>query len=109
MKRGEVRLCRFALPDKRRPAVVLTRSASIGLLNSVTVAPITSTRRGVPTEVPVGPQHGLKHESAINLHNVVTLPQREVGALVCTLPSEVLEASCRALAFALGCDETLVL
>jgi len=49
--RGEVRLYQFPRPDKQRPVVVLTRDSAIGYLSAVTVAPITSTVRGVPSEV----------------------------------------------------------
>src|SRR5215469_7220747 len=49
--RGHVRLYRFAPPDKRRPVVVLTRDSAIAYLSTVTVAPISSTIRGVPSEV----------------------------------------------------------
>ncbi len=49
--RGDVRLYRFAPPDKERPVVVLTRDSAIPYLATVTVAPITSTIRGVPSEV----------------------------------------------------------
>ncbi|MBN1460565.1 MAG: type II toxin-antitoxin system PemK/MazF family toxin, partial [Armatimonadetes bacterium] len=52
MKRGEVRWYRFARPDKRRPVVVLTRDSVLEYLGEVTVAPVTSTVRGIPTEVP---------------------------------------------------------
>ena len=51
LSRGDVHLCRFAPPDKQRPVLVLTREPAIGHLSSVTVAPITSTIRGVPSEV----------------------------------------------------------
>jgi len=51
ISRGEVRLYEFAAPDKMRPALVLTRNSAIGYLSTVTVAPVTSTIRGVPSEV----------------------------------------------------------
>ena len=108
MKRGEIRLCRFGPPDKRRPALLLTRDSSLGVLTSVTVAPITSSRRGLASELPLGPEHGLKHESAANFHNVMTLQRGDVGALVGTVPDLVLEGACRALSFALGCDEGFI-
>jgi mRNA-degrading endonuclease toxin of MazEF toxin-antitoxin module len=57
--RGDVCLYEFAPPDKKRPVVVLTRNSAIGYLSTVTVAPITSTIRGVPSE-------------AVNLHNSVS-------------------------------------
>ena len=51
--RGDVRLYQFAPPDKKRPVVVLTRDSAIAYLSTVTVAPITSTIRGVPSEVEI--------------------------------------------------------
>jgi len=105
MNRGEIRLYRFGRPDKERPVLVLTRTSAVGFLNTVTVAPVTRTRRGVRSEVAIGPEHGMKADCAINFHNVVTVSQRDVGRLVCTLPEDVMGACCRALAFALGCDE----
>ena len=51
IERGAVRLCRFPEPDKERPVLVLTRGSAIAYLSRVTVAPITSTIRGVPSEV----------------------------------------------------------
>jgi mRNA interferase MazF len=44
--RGEVRLVHFPAPDKARPAVILTQDSAIEYLNTVTVAPITSSIRG---------------------------------------------------------------
>ena len=71
--RGEIRLYRFAPPDKERPVVVLTRDSAIGYLSAVTVAPITSTIRGVPSEVVLGNEDGMKAPCAVNLHNAVTV------------------------------------
>lgn len=103
MRRGEIRLCRFAKPDKRRPVLLLTRDSVLGLLDRVTVAPITRTRRGVPSELPLGAEDGLKDECAANFLNVITVPKSEIGALVCALGPVRMEEACRALAHALGC------
>ena len=103
LKRGEIRLCRFAPPDKRRPAVVLTRDSAIGFLNAITVAPITSTRREIPSEVMLGTEDGLKQPCAVSLDHVVTLRRADVGALVGTLSGPRVEQICGALGFALGC------
>ena len=51
MTRGEIWMFGFPAPDKARPVLVLTRADMIGVLNTVTVAPLTRTRRGVPSEV----------------------------------------------------------
>ena len=79
MARGDVRLYEFAPPDKRRPVVVLTRDSAIPYLTSVTVAPITSTIRGVPSEVLLGEEDGMKTACAVNLHNAVTVAQARIG------------------------------
>ncbi|MCY4488132.1 MAG: type II toxin-antitoxin system PemK/MazF family toxin [Deltaproteobacteria bacterium] len=52
MRRGEIRWYRFARQDKRRPVLVLTRDSIIASLGEVTVAPVTTTVRGTPSEVP---------------------------------------------------------
>lgn len=95
---------RFAPPDKRRPVLVLSRQAVIDSLTTVTVAAITSTLHGSPTEVEVGQAEGLKGTSCVNLVNVFTVRQADVGAYVGTLGREKMARVCRALSIALGCD-----
>lgn len=102
--RGDVRLVRFPPPDKARPVLVLTRDSAVPYLSRVTVAPITSTIRGVPSEVIVGPDDGLKAASAVNLHNVLTIPKENIGRRVAHLGDDRMREICRALGFALGCD-----
>lgn len=103
LERGEVRLYRFPRPDKERPVLILTRSAALEYLSRVTVAPITSTIRGVPSEVRLGPDDGMKQECCINLHNLVTVSQDGVGRRLARLGPNRMEAVCAALEFALGC------
>jgi mRNA interferase MazF len=103
LARGEVRLYRFPRPDKERPVVVLTRSSAIGYLSTVTIAPITSTIRGIPSEVILGEVDGMKGPCAINLHNVVTVSQAHLGRRVAMLSVERSQQICAALGFALGC------
>ena len=59
--------------DKRRPAVILTSPTRLSLLTWVSVAPITTTIRGLSSEVPVGPRNGLDHESVISCDNITTV------------------------------------
>lgn len=103
IERGDVRLYRFAPPDKQRPVVVLTRSSAIGYLSVVTVAPITSTIRGVPSEVVLTETDGMKNRCAVNLHNVVTVSKAHLGRRIATLGQERLKEVCTALGFALNC------
>jgi mRNA interferase MazF len=102
--RGDVRLYRFAPPDKRRPALVLTRDSAIAYLRTVTVAPITSAIRGVPSEVVLNEEDGMKAPCAVNLHNAVTVSQQRLGKRVAHLGSARMNDICAALRFALGCD-----
>jgi len=101
--RGEVRLYQFPRPDKQRPVVVLTRESAIPYLSAVTVAPITSTMRGVPSEIRLTEADGMKGACAINLHNVVTVSKAHLGRRVAALSAERMKELCRALGFALGC------
>ena len=99
---GEVRLCRTP-GDKPRPVVVLTRSSTLPSLTKVTVAPITSTIRSVPSEVILGLGDGRKMRGAVHLHNVVTVERKGLGMRVTQLSEARLQEICAALSFALGC------
>jgi len=102
--RGDVRLYRFAPPGKSRPVVVLTRNSAIAYLATATVAPITSTIRGVPSEVLLNVEDGMKAPCAVNLHNPVTVIQERLGKRVAQLSSLRMHEICAALRFSLGCD-----
>ena len=102
--RGDVRLCRFKPPDKERPVVVLTRDSAIAYLATVTVAPITSAIRGVPSEVVLSDEDGMKAPCAVNLHNVVTVSKDRLGRRVAQLQTPRMNEICAALRFSLGCD-----
>ena len=104
LERGEVRLYRFPSPDKERPVLILTRRSALGYLARATVAPITSTIRGVPSEVALGIEDGMKQPCAVNLHNVVTVAKNGLGRRVGQLGPDRMRQVCAALAFALECD-----
>jgi mRNA interferase MazF len=103
VNRGEIWQYRFKAPDKRRPVLVLSRQEVIPLLHTVMVAPVTSTRRGAPSEVPVGAAQGLKHNSAVNLDHVQTVERARLVSFVGSLDAAMLRQVCRALAVATGC------
>ena len=102
--RGEIWLYTFKKPDKRRPVVILSRQEAIPLLSTVLVAPVTSTIRGLPSEVEVGVPEGLKHASAINLDHIQTVAKADLRHFVGTLSPERFTAVCGALTIATGCD-----
>ncbi len=83
---------------------MLTRDSAISYLSTVTVAPVTSTVRGVPSEVALDENDGMKAPCAVNLHNAVTVPQSRLGKRVARLSDDRLSKVCAALRFSLGCD-----
>lgn len=85
--------------------LILTRPDVIRLLNQVMVAPITSTVRGAPSEVAVGPEEGLKKLSAINLDHVQTVDKSRLHRHVGTLSPDKMREVCHALAIATGCAD----
>lgn len=102
MRRGEIRWCQFKSPDKRRPVLLLTRDSAIKFLHTVTVAPITSTVRGVASELALSDEDGMPQECAVNFYNIQTVYKRDLEALITTLPSSRMEEAESALQYALG-------
>jgi len=104
LNRGEIWLLNLPRPDKRRPVLILSRPSLIGLLNTVTVAAVTSTLRGSPTEVGLGTDEGLKTVSCVNLCNVFTVQQSDLKTFVGALSAAKMRDICQALWVATGCD-----
>lgn len=104
MRRGEVRWYRFAQPDKKRPVVILTRDSAIQYLGEVTVAPVTSTIRDIPSEVLLSQRDGMPRECAINLDHIQTVSKGKIGPLIVSLPLAKMNELHEALVFALGFD-----
>jgi mRNA interferase MazF len=96
-------MVRFESPDKKRPTLVISREDAIRVLPTVMVAPVTSTIRGIPSEVLVGPAEGLKHPWAVNLDHVQTIARLRLTRYVGVVGNEKMRAVCRALAIAAGC------
>ena len=72
----------LATLDKTRPVLILTREQVRPYLTSITVAPITSTIRGLSTEVPVGRANGIDHDSVVSCDNITTIPKSAIGRLL---------------------------
>lgn len=107
MKRGEVRWYTFNQPDKRRPVLILTRDSAIGYLNALTIAPITTTVRNIPSEVFLSRDDGLLTDCAVNLDNVQTVSKAKFGLLITTLTPERMKEVQQAISFILGFDSFL--
>ena len=101
MKRGEIRWYKFAHPDKKRPVLILTRDSILEYLNEVTVAPVTSTVRNIPSEVFLSKQDGMRSNCAVNCDHVQTVANGKIGSLVTVLSLKKMQEVRKAIAFAL--------
>jgi len=104
MNHGDVYWYAFREPDKRRPVLILTRSSAIQFLTSLTIAPITSTIRAIPTEVALSPSDGLLTDCAVNLDNIQTVQKAKMGAFIAHLSTQRMREVRNAIEFALGFD-----
>ena len=102
MRRGDICWYAFTPPDKRRPVLLLTRDSAIPVLNAITIAPITSTVRNIPTEVVLTRDDGMPAVCAANFDNVQTVPKHRLGERITRLPPSRLAEVAKALSFALA-------
>ncbi|MBI5195476.1 MAG: type II toxin-antitoxin system PemK/MazF family toxin [Nitrospirae bacterium] len=102
MKRGEVRWYKFKHPDKKRPVVILTRNSILEYLGEVTIAPITSTIRDIPSEVFLSRRDGMHNDCAVNCDHIQTVLKTNIGALISTLSQKKLGEISNAISFALN-------
>jgi mRNA interferase MazF len=103
VRRGEVWLADL---DKTRPVIVLTRDPLGRLLHSVIVAPVTSTIRGLSTEVPLGRNDGIRHPSVANLDNVQLLSRDRLRRRIGRAQPATMTAVCAALSVAVDCGDS---
>ena len=82
MKRGEIRWYKFKSPDKKRPVLILTRDSVLDYLGEVTIAPITSTIREIPSEVFLSNDDGMPRDCAVNFDHIQTVSKRKIGSLI---------------------------
>jgi mRNA interferase MazF len=101
MRRGEIRWYKFKQPDKRRPVLVLTRDSILEYLGEVTVAPVTSTVRDIPSEVFLSRDEGMPHDCAVNCDHVQTVSKANIGSLITVLSSSKMVEVSKAVRFAL--------
>jgi mRNA interferase MazF len=102
VRRGEIWLAEL---DKRRPVVVLTRDPLGRILHSVIAGPVTSTVRGLHTEVELTEADGVRTRSVVNLDNLQLVPRASMVRRVGRATPTTLRAMCAAAAEAIGCPE----
>jgi len=102
MRRGEVWWAKLPLPVGRRPVVLLSRDEAYAVRNAVTVAEVTSTIRGIPVEVELGPDDGLPKKCVVNLDTIVTIRKDLLIERIAILRDEKIEQINSAVKFALS-------
>jgi mRNA interferase MazF len=102
MKRGEVRWYKFKHPNKKRPVVILTRNSILEYLGEVTIAPVASTIRDIPSEVLLSRLDGMHNDCAINCDHIQTVSKSNVGSMITSLSKEKLIEVRDAINFALN-------
>ena len=101
MKHGDIRWYKFARPDKKRPVLILTRDSVLEYLNEVTIAPITSTVRNIPSEVFLTKADGVIRDCAVNCDHLQTVSKGKIGPLITSLlPAKMVDVG-QAIRFAL--------
>jgi len=102
VKRGEVRWYKFASPDKKRPVLILTRDSVLRYLGEVTIAPITTTIRDIPSEVFLSTDDGMHRDCAINCDHIQTVSKGKIGVLITQLSPTQMNAVTKAVGFGLN-------
>jgi mRNA interferase MazF len=102
MKRGEVWWARLPAPAGRRPVVLVSRDAAYAVRTSVTVVEVSTTIRGISSEVPLGARDGLPRKCVANADNLVTIPKGWLDERIAALGSEKVVLLDEALRFSLG-------
>jgi mRNA interferase MazF len=102
MRRGEVWWADLPSPAGRRPVVLLSRNEAYAVRQLVTVAPVTTRIRQIPTEVPLGTDEGLPKPCVANLGTLTTIPKQTLTVFIGALPPLKLREVEEALKFALG-------
>ena len=101
MKHGEIRWYKFIRPDKKRPVLILTRDSVLEYLGEVTIAPITTTVRNIPSEVFLSKVDGMPRNCAVNCDHLQTVSKENIGSLITSLSPEKMFDIGRAIRFAL--------
>ena len=105
MIQGDIYWYTFRPPDKRRPVLILTRTRAMPFLTNITVALISTTIRGIPSEVVLTPREdGVQSDCAVNADNIQTIQKSKLGSYITTILPERMREVRTAIEFAFGFD-----
>lgn len=102
MRRGEVRWADLPAPSGRRPVLLLSRDAAYAVRSLVTVAPVTTRVRGIPSEVPLGSEDGLPRTCVANLDSITTVPKDSLASRLTALHATKVATVNAAIKYALA-------
>jgi mRNA interferase MazF len=102
LRRGDLYWARLPEPRGRRPVVIVSRTRAARVRPVVTVAPVTRTIRGTGSELPLGPDDGLRVRCAANCDNLETVAKVRLTKRIGSLDSHKLVQLDAALRYALG-------
>ena len=102
MQQGELWWATLPAPARSRPVLLLSRNEAYPVRNLVTVAPLTSRIRHIPSEVPLGTEDGLPKRCAVNLDTITTVPEEALAGRIIALTPPKLAAVDRSIRFSLG-------
>jgi len=102
MRRGEVWWANLPAPIGKRPVVLLSPDEAYSIRSAVTVAEVTTKVRGIPVEVPLGPEDGLPKRCVVNLDTMVTIRKELLTERVALLRKEKIEQINDSIKFALA-------
>ena len=105
MKRGDIVWYEFQKPNKTRPVLIITRDAAIPELNAVTVVPITTVIRNLPTEVFLSTGDGMPEDCVANVDGIQNVPKHRLFGHITQLSDEHLEQVLPAIRFAFGFED----
>lgn len=88
----------------RRPVLVLSRDAVIERLGRPLVAPLTTRRRDIPTEVALDADDGVPRPCVVSLDNTQPMSSALLVERITVLASDRMAEVCRALEVAVDCD-----
>ncbi len=101
MTRGEVRWYTFKKPDKKRPILILTRNSILDYMNEVTIAPITTTIRNIPSELFLSKEDGMPKDCVVNFDHIQTVDKSKIGPIITRVSPEKMKQVGEAIRFAL--------
>lgn len=101
-RKPDPKFTKFKHPGKKRPVVILTRNSILEYLGEVTVVPLTSTIRNIPSEVLLSRRDGMHNDCAVNCDHIQTVSKSNIGSLITTLSREKLGEIRNAISFALN-------